>query len=98
MTAPGRDHDGLAYDRHPTTGATVPGFHVPFWDEIVQSVRTAAEMVPRVGYIGWDIAVTDNGPEFVEGNVDVPGPTLIQLDKPDAYGRLTRFLKDCAGS
>ena len=98
VTAPGRDHDGLAYDHHPTTGATVPGFHVPFWDEIVQSVRTAAEMVPRVGYIGWDIAVTDNGPEFVEGNVDVPGPTLIQLDKPDAYGRLTRFLKDCAGS
>lgn len=95
VTAVGRDHDGAAYDRHPTTGAAVVGFRVPYWKDLVRSVRTAAGMVPNVGYIGWDIAVTPDGPEFVEGNVDVPGPTLIQLDKPDAYGRVVRFLEEC---
>ena len=95
VTGPGMDHDGNRYDCHPATGARVTGFQVPFWEETVRAVRAAAGMVPKVGYIGWDVAITAEGPEFVEGNVDVPGPTLIQLGTPDAYGRLTRFLREC---
>lgn len=95
VCAPGWDHEGQRYERHPTTGIDLMGFRVPYWDDIIRQTTAAAEMLPRVGYIGWDIAVTQDGPDFVEGNIDVPGPTLIQLDKPDAYGRITRFLKDC---
>ncbi len=91
VTGAGRSFDGKMYLRHPSTGCPVPGFQVPFWDELVRAVLEAAGRVPSVGYVGWDVAITEQGVEFIEGNVDIPDHTLIQMDLPDAYTRLSRF-------
>jgi hypothetical protein len=56
------------HDRHPVTGATIRGLKVPFWPEILTLVREAAMVLPGVRSVGWDIAVTANGPFIIEGN------------------------------
>ena len=55
-------------DRHPDTGATISGRHLPFWSETVDlACRTHSVFAPRL-VIGWDIAITDQGPLIIEGN------------------------------
>lgn len=55
---------------HPVTGVPVVGFQVPFWTEIIAMVQKAAAHVPANRSIGWDVAVTEKGPELIEGNHD----------------------------
>lgn len=55
---------------HPVTGVRIVGFQVPFWPELIDMAKKAALHVPENRSIGWDIAVTENGPELIEGNHD----------------------------
>lgn len=57
------------YD-HPITGVKIKGFQVPYWKEALQMAKDAALYNKRNRSIGWDIAVTDNGPDLIEGNHD----------------------------
>ena len=41
---------------------------VPFKDEIKAVVEEAAAYFPEIPFIGWDIALTEDGPVIVEGN------------------------------
>ncbi len=63
---------------HPGTGTQLIGFKVPDWEAVIATAEKAAAMVPHVQYIGWDIAVTENGPELIEGNED-PGHDVVQM-------------------
>ena len=73
----------LHYTVHPDTGTVIPGFRIPFWDEVIQLVQDACKLVDRMGLIGWDIAVTSNGPTIVEVN-NWPGCELIE--SPQGHG------------
>ncbi|HET6556569.1 MAG TPA: sugar-transfer associated ATP-grasp domain-containing protein, partial [Prolixibacteraceae bacterium] len=53
---------------HPITKQQIIGFHVPFWNETLQMIKKAALLHPENKSIGWDIAITANGPELIEGN------------------------------
>jgi hypothetical protein len=53
---------------HPITQAPIVGFQVPYWRESLQMVREAAQLYPYNRSIGWDVAITDAGPELIEGN------------------------------
>jgi hypothetical protein len=55
-------------DRHPVTGAMVAGRIVPFWPELTELAIKAHTMVPERVLIGWDIALTAEGPVLLEGN------------------------------
>lgn len=44
------------------------GLVIPFWDEIVKLCCKAAKVSPFCRDLGWDIAITANGPVFVEGS------------------------------
>ena len=56
------------FDHHPVTGARVTGRVVPGWQEMAQlAVRAHATLPGRV-FIGWDIAMTPEGPKILEGN------------------------------
>ena len=55
---------------HPVTKEPIVGFKVPFWADCLQLARDAALHDTRNRSIGWDIAVTDNGPGLIEGNHD----------------------------
>lgn len=56
--------------RHPITNVEIPGLLIPFWPETVQLVLNAANLNKTNRSIGWDIAITQTGPELIEGNHD----------------------------
>jgi len=53
---------------HPTTLARIEGMRLPYWNELkALSVRAHAAFTRRT-IIGWDIAITEDGPIIIEGN------------------------------
>lgn len=72
------DEEGNVFSRHPGTGTTIKGFKIPFFAETLKLVLDAYEEKKFEGYLGWDIAITEDGPEVVEVNT-VPGVILFQL-------------------
>lgn len=55
-------------DRHPDTGAPLVGFDLPSWREVVELVLEAQRRFVGLRSIGWDVAITDQGPMLIEGN------------------------------
>ncbi len=55
--------------KHPRTGHTFDGFELPFWTEACSLLKDAATKFLPVRTIGWDVALTPNGPFIVEANI-----------------------------
>jgi hypothetical protein len=53
---------------HPVTNIKIIDFKVPFWPDVVEMAKQAALLCPENKSVGWDIAITENGPEIIEGN------------------------------
>ena len=53
---------------HPLTKTEIIGFQIPFWKESLKMVEQAALMSQGNRSIGWDVAITNHGPELIEGN------------------------------
>lgn len=60
------DGDKFAY--HPITGHPIMGFQIPMWSEVIEICKNAALEIPDVRCIGWDVALSKNGPLLIEGN------------------------------
>ena len=86
------DKESRYYDVHPETGHPIVGVEIPMWREATELVLAAARRIPRLRYVGWDVAVTPNGPVFVEGNQH-PGHDILQMPPhvPDKIGMLPRI-------
>ncbi len=91
---PAFDKDSIYYETHPYTNCPIKGWQLPFWTESVKLVLSAATVIPQVGYVGWDVAVTENGPLLIEGN-PFPGHDILQMPPhvPDKIGMLPQFKK-----
>jgi hypothetical protein len=59
---------GLRAKVHPDSGVVFKDFEIPFYKESVEQVCKLHSYLPRIQSIGWDIAITPDGPTFVEGN------------------------------
>lgn len=57
-------------DTHPITNINFDGFLIPFFNEALTMVNEAALRFPQNRSIGWDVAITNNGPELLEANHD----------------------------
>lgn len=86
IVGPGRNNTEIKdYVVHPGSGKRMLGFSVPNWDKVLELVDMAMKQMPHVGYVGWDIAITPEGCELVEGNCHWPGGNIIQLDGVGKY-------------
>ena len=65
------------YTVHPTNGFKMIGFKIPYFKEAVELCKKAAKVEPHVRYVGWDVAISPNGPVIVEGN-ELPGYDMAQ--------------------
>ncbi len=59
---------GIIYTEHPDTHVKLQGYQLPFVKEAVNMCLEAAKVVPQIRYVGWDVAITPNGPAIIEGN------------------------------
>lgn len=73
---------GLRYAVHPDTGGVIAGARLPEWDAVVHLGLAAhdavAAVVDGIPVIGWDVAITDDGPVLVELNT-IPCVVGIQM-------------------
>ena len=60
--------DGAASSCHPDTGAAISGFRLPHWNVARALVERAALLFTPLRAIGWDVALTEDGPVLIEGN------------------------------
>ena len=83
------DKNHVKYETHPTTGCRIPGYELPFWKEAVEMCVSAAQLLPQIGYVGWDVAVSEGGPQLIEGN-HIPSCHVLQMPPkmPDRTGKL----------
>ena len=86
------DKNKNLYETHPQTGAKIKGFKFPDWDKAIEMCKEASKVVPQMGYIGWDVCFTPDGPIFVEGN-EFPGHDIYQLPEhtPNKIGMMPKF-------
>ncbi len=94
----GYDKDRITYEKHPKTGFPIKGTKIPLWEECKQMALDCAKVIPEMGYLGWDVAVTPTGPVLVEGN-EFPGHDILQMPPhvPDKIGMLPQFKKYVKG-
>ncbi|MDO4483058.1 MAG: sugar-transfer associated ATP-grasp domain-containing protein [Clostridia bacterium] len=90
----GADKAGNTFDTHPMTGTPIVGFQVPYWEEAKKMCLEAAQKVPQMRFVAWDVAITPNGPTFIEGN-SFPSHAIPQFAAhyPDGIGILPEFEK-----
>lgn len=53
---------------HPVTGKDIVGFIIPYWKRVLELAETAARNASGNKSVGWDIAITADGAELIEGN------------------------------
>ena len=90
----GADKQGNTFEKHPMTGTPIVGFTIPYWEEAKQICLEAAQKVPQMRFVAWDVAITAEGPTFIEGN-SFPSHAIPQFAAhyPDGIGILPEFEK-----
>ncbi len=62
------DDDCHIYTQHPLTKFKFTNVKIPYIKEAIQMVKEAGLVVPQIRYVGWDVAITKDGPVIIEGN------------------------------
>ena len=71
---------GGIVEEHPVTKIRFEGFEIPYYREMVELAQKLHEFFYGVKCIGWDLAVTESGPVFIEGNDNWEVPTFQFFD------------------
>lgn len=80
----GMNVEGKFFDKHPFSNLSFKGFQIPQWDEAKKLVAELAMEVPDARFVGWDVVLTENGFDILEGNIP-PGEELTELDMNGKY-------------
>lgn len=88
----GADKAGNTFEKHPMTGTPILGFVVPYFQEAMAMCNLAATKVPQMRFVAWDVAITKDGPCFIEGN-SFPSHAVPQFAAhyPDGIGIMREF-------
>lgn len=69
------------FAHHPDTDVAFGSIVVPFWPEVLDLVRRGGQAMAPLRSLGWDIAVTPEGPIVIETNA-AWAPEVFQLCQP----------------
>jgi hypothetical protein len=58
----------LDMGEHPDTGAVIAGRRLPLWGEVIALALRAHKVFADFPSVGWDVAITVDGPVLLEGN------------------------------
>jgi hypothetical protein len=85
--------DGTPVARHPDTGAPIAGIALPFWRESVDLVlRVHARAFSHFAFLGWDVALTLDGPVLLETNSGWGAISHQMLDGPLGHTAFSRLV------
>lgn len=81
-----------SFTHHPVTGVQFDGFQIPCFEEAKALALQAALENDKILVVGWDVAISENGPLIIEGNRR-PGFVLPQMvDNRGAKGIMRSVL------
>lgn len=72
---------GRLVDEHPDTKVTFEGFTIPFFKESLEMVMNMHRYFYGLHSIGWDVAVSPEGPVLIEGNEDWDGSFAMAAEE-----------------
>ncbi len=73
-----RDEFNNIYTEHPNTHIVFKGYKIPQWESLLAlGEKLALELSPRINYVGWDMAYTNEGWSVLEANPE--GEFLAQF-------------------
>lgn len=64
----GKSKAGNLHLLHPGTNIIMLGYQIPNWKQVIELSEKAAEHLSQVRIIGWDVAITQEGVQMIEGN------------------------------
>jgi hypothetical protein len=71
---------GFRTQRHPDTGITLEGYDVPYLLESIELVIELHKYFYAIHSVGWDVAISEEGPLILEGNDDWDGAIPMTVD------------------
>jgi hypothetical protein len=86
------EYDGKRYTVHPETGVKFDGYAIPFCRQAIQLATGLHKYYYRAHSIGWDIAITDAGPVFIEAN-RTWGPDAHAVIEDDFLDKFMKYFK-----
>lgn len=92
IIVPAIDQNDKIYEVHPITNKKILGYHIPEFEEACKLVCEAAKEIPEIKYIGWDVAISKNGPVIIEGN-SFPGVFQIKPSFKKNMGLIPKYQK-----
>lgn len=64
------EYGGKKYAKHPETGVKFDGFEIPYCHQAIELATKLHKYFYCTHSIGWDLAITKEGPVFIEANQD----------------------------
>ena len=89
----GKNQDGDLTLVHPGTDKVMLGYRLPHWEKVVALCERAAQMIPQVAFIGWDVAITQDDVQMIEGNNSSEYEFYEYLGSTGYYEKFTKLLK-----
>lgn len=91
IITPAIDRNDNIYKVHPYSNKEILGFNVPLFESAKNMVLEASKELKEVKYIGWDVAITNDGACIIEGNC-YPGVFQIKPSfSKDKIGLLPEY-------
>ena len=84
-------YGGTWVTKHPDTEVKFKDVRLPYWNEMLDLSAKAARQFSGVRSVGWDIAVSQNGPMIVEANAEWD---LAMVQAHSATGYLTPKIRE----
>lgn len=91
---PALDKDLNEYIKHPKSGVIFEGYKVPFFEEVKKMVLEASLESDKILVVGWDIAITPDGPLVIEGNRR-PGFDVVQVASRKGRMDIINYVMSC---
>lgn len=87
----GYNPKGIWYEVHPASGIKLRGYKLPYIDQLEDYIKGVCQVMPNARYVGWDVVITPNGFELIEGNF-CPGQCTQVCDGVPKYEMLKSYL------
>ena len=89
-----RNFEYFKMERHPDSQILFDGYEIPFYKEAVELLLKTHKLFPQLQTIGWDVAITEDGPVLVEGNHDWGIEMLQVVQHKGSAARLREIYGD----
>lgn len=87
----GQDKKNRPHLFHPGTDICMVGFQIPKFTIAVEEAKKMALTTPYARYVGWDIAITENGVDLIEMNLP-PGHDMMQSFENPIYDTIKELI------